>query len=112
MHFVKVENGVVVSEPKRVSVSPTDSPNVDWKPEQLAIHGFVLIDVENEKVVNGKIEKITQKEKDDARTAKEQAETAAKNQRRGLKQSLAAKLKIDASDIPGLRAIIQDGNLD
>jgi hypothetical protein len=112
MFYVKVENGVVVTEPKRVSTAATDSPNADWKPEQMALHGFVVIDIQNEKVVNGQIVKITQQEKDAARIAKENAETLKLNQRRALKQSVATKLKIDPTEIEGLRAIIQDGHLD
>ena len=112
MHYVKIENGLVVSEPKVLSTSPAASPNTEWKPEQLALNGFVLIDVQNQKVVNGQIVTITQKEKDDERAAKEAADLLKKNQRRALKQSVATKLKIDPSEIEGLRAIIQDGNLD
>lgn len=112
MFYVKVENGVVVTQPKRVSTSPSDSPNTDWKAEQLAIHGFVLIDIENQKVVDGKIVTITAEEKESKRQEEEAKNAQAKNERRNAKRAVLAKLKIDVSDLPGLRALIADGNDD
>jgi len=112
MYFVKKDKlGKVIEGPKPLSGDPTASPNIYWQKEQLDIHGFELLDIENQKVEAGNILPISESEKTAARDAKVNAENSAKAERRRIKQNFATKFKLDPTDIAGFRAIIEDGNL-
>lgn len=65
MDYVKLENGRLVAGPFKLQDDRTASPNIRWSEEQMAIHGFALVDLtcaDNEIVdyyhpviVNGKV---------------------------------------------------------
>jgi hypothetical protein len=44
-HFVKVKNGIVVDGPKVLSDNPSDSPNSQWKNEQLSLNSYFIVDL-------------------------------------------------------------------
>lgn len=49
MYYVKVVNGVIVEGPKELSNSDSDSPNIHWGANQLALNGYQLVDISYDK---------------------------------------------------------------
>jgi hypothetical protein len=98
----KNDSGEIVAIGDLVSAKPDTGQSVidvpGAKPEQLKTH-IVKNDVYREK-------NSTEKQADTDKI------TTEKTNRKNLKIAYATKQKIDASDIPGLLAIIEDRNLD
>jgi hypothetical protein len=98
----KNDSGEIVAIGDLVSAKPDTGQSVidvpGAKPEQLKTH-IVKNDVYREK-------NSTEKQTDTDKI------TTEKTNRKNLKIAYATKQKIDASDIPGLLAIIEDRNLD
>lgn len=115
MYYVKMKNGVVIEGPKPVSGDPTASPNIYWKPEQLSIHEIVLVDIENQKVVDGALVTITAEEKSAKKTAEESARAKQKQDRENRKRAVVDFLKIppgqQADFLRGLKELAEDGGL-
>ena len=44
-HFVKVKDGVVITQPSLISSNPSDSPNTEWSYKQMILNGFYATDI-------------------------------------------------------------------
>ncbi len=44
-YYVKLKDGVVLSEPRVVSVNPHDSPNTNWSYQQMKLNGYCYVDL-------------------------------------------------------------------
>ena len=49
-YYVTVKDGQVIHEPKEIGSLHSDAPNLFWKAEQMALHGFVEVDLNYDKV--------------------------------------------------------------
>lgn len=115
MHYVKMKDGVVIEGPKPLSGDPTASPNIYWEAPQLAVHEITLVDIENQKVVDGRLVEITQAEKDAKKAAEQSARDQQKQGRENRKRAVLDFLKVppgqQADFIKGLKELAEDGGL-
>lgn len=106
MHYVKIKNGKVDGSPKPLSGSPSDSPNIYWGSEQLAIHGYALVDLANQKIESGEIKIITAQEKQDAEILAANKEAENKNTRRAKRDEDLALMDWDKQKLKALKRLI------